>query len=136
VNDPRQVSTMSITMNDRSMTEPTAIMLLDAVERILTGESPSSVSMRAIATEADASLGLADDYFTSKDELIGAAFDRMASPLIAAETVSTDADYGTYLTVNNRLLPDEHVESHQQGWLMFLAHLQPTNKTRSRQHNR
>jgi len=127
---------MSITMNDRSMTEPTAIMLLDAVERILTGESPSSVSMRAIATEADASLGLADDYFTSKDELIGAAFDRMASPLIAAETVSTDADYGTYLTVNNRLLPDEHVESHQQGWLMFLAHLQPTNKTRSRQHNR
>jgi AcrR family transcriptional regulator len=123
-------------MNDRSMTEPTAIMLLDAVERILTGESPSSVSMRAIATEADASLGLADDYFTSKDELIGAAFDRMASPLIAAETVSTDADYGTYLTVNNRLLPDEHVESHQQGWLMFLAHLQPTNKTRSRQHNR
>lgn len=127
---------MSITMNDRSMTEPTAIMLLDAVERILTSESPSSVSMRAIATEADASLGLADDYFTSKDELIGAAFDRMASPLIAAETVSTDADYGTYLTVNNRLLPDEHVESHQQGWLMFLAHLQPTNKTRSRQHNR
>jgi AcrR family transcriptional regulator len=123
-------------MNDRSMTEPTAIMLLDAVERILTGESPSSVSMRAIATEADASLGLADDYFTSKDELIGAAFDRMASPLIAAETVSTDADYGTYLTVNNRLLPDEDVESHQQGWLMFLAHLQPTNKTRSRQHNR
>ena len=45
---------MSITMNDRSMTEPTAIMLLDAVERILTSESPSSVSMRAIATEADA----------------------------------------------------------------------------------
>ena len=50
-------------MNDRSnrtsVTEPAAIMLLDAVERIFTNESPSSVSMRSIATEADCSLGLA-----------------------------------------------------------------------------
>ena len=32
--------------------------------------------MRAIAGEAGCSLGLAYNYFTSKDELIGAALDR------------------------------------------------------------
>ena len=51
------------------------------------------------------------------------------------EFTLTPTDSGAFVTVNHRLLPDEHVESHQQGWLMFLAHLQPTNKPRSRQHN-
>jgi AcrR family transcriptional regulator len=75
--------------NDSSVMEPAAIMLLDAVERIFADRSPSSVSMRAIAAEADCSLGLAYNYFTSKDELIGAALDRMANR-IAAEALSPD----------------------------------------------
>ena len=64
-------------MNDRSnlrsATEPAAVALLDAVERIFTEESPSAVSMLAIAAEAGCSLGLAYNFFASKDELMGAA---------------------------------------------------------------
>jgi hypothetical protein len=62
-------------MNDRSnrssVTEPAAVALLDAVERVFTDESPSTLSMRAIASEAGCSVGLAYNYFTSKDELVG-----------------------------------------------------------------
>ena len=84
-------------MNDRSTREsadeqPAAAALLDAVERIFAHESPSTVSMRTIAAEADCSLGLAYNYFASKDELIGAALDRMASRITAnaAETAADD----------------------------------------------
>jgi AcrR family transcriptional regulator len=78
-------------MNSRSINsssaEPAAIALLDAVERIFTTESPSTVSMRSIAAEAGCSLGLAYNYFDSKMVLIGAALSRMADR-ITAEAVS------------------------------------------------
>jgi AcrR family transcriptional regulator len=80
-------------MNDRSngdsATEPAVVALLDAVERIFATESPSTVTMRAIAARADCSLGLAYNYFESKDELIGAALDRMAKR-ITADAIHTD----------------------------------------------
>lgn len=79
---PGAGSTLNTDMNDRSnqerATEPAVVSLLDAVERIFTEDSPSTVSMRAIATEAGCSLGLAYNYFASKDELVGTALDRMA----------------------------------------------------------
>lgn len=75
--------------NRSSVTEPAAVSLLDAVERIFMNEPPSTVSMRMIATEAGCSLGLAYNYFTSKDELIGVALDRMAER-IAAVAISTE----------------------------------------------
>jgi AcrR family transcriptional regulator len=63
--------------------------LLDAVERIFAKEAPSKVSMRLIATEAGCSLGLTYNYFASREELIGAALDRMAKR-ITADATSTD----------------------------------------------
>jgi AcrR family transcriptional regulator len=81
-------------MNDRSSrlaaNGPAVVGLLDAVERIFTTESPSTVSMRTIAKEADCSLGLAYNYFASKEELIGAALDRMAKRITADATTNTD----------------------------------------------
>jgi AcrR family transcriptional regulator len=68
---------------------PAVVRLLDAVERTFASESPSTVSMRTIATEADCSLGLAYNYFASREELIGAALDRMAKR-ITADATSTD----------------------------------------------
>jgi len=64
-------------------------MVMTAVERIFARESPSSVSMRSIAAEAGCSLGLAYNYFTSKDELLGATLDRIALRL-ATEAASAD----------------------------------------------
>jgi AcrR family transcriptional regulator len=72
-----------------SETEPAVVGLLDAVERIFASEAPSTVSMRTIAKEADCSLGLAYNYFASREELIGAALDRMAKR-ITADATSTD----------------------------------------------
>jgi AcrR family transcriptional regulator len=72
-----------------SEAEPAALALLDAVERIFMTEAPSTVSMRTITKEAGCSLGLAYNYFASKEELIGAALDRMAKR-ITADAASTD----------------------------------------------
>lgn len=63
--------------------------LLDAVERLYAREPPSTISMRTIAAEAGCSLGLAYNYFESKDGLIGSALDRMAERMAASGT-STD----------------------------------------------
>ena len=69
---------------------PAVVGLLDAVERIFTIEAPSTLSMRTIATEADCSLGLAYNYFASKEELVGAALDRMASKITAVAIAPMD----------------------------------------------
>jgi AcrR family transcriptional regulator len=80
-------------MNVRSQhaeSDTTPTRLLDAVERIYAEQSPSAATMRAIATEAGCSLGIAYRYFNSKDELLGAALDRMSERIAAASTGSDD----------------------------------------------
>ena len=81
-------------MNDRSdqdrATEPAAIKLLDAVERIFATQSPSTVSTRTIAAEAECSLGLTYNYFDSKEDLIGAALDRMAERITSEAIIFDD----------------------------------------------
>jgi AcrR family transcriptional regulator len=73
-----------------SSTASTAVpRLLDAVEVLCAEMSPSDVTMRKIAAEAGLSVGLAYRYFESRDELFGAALDRMAER-IAAAAVSDD----------------------------------------------
>jgi AcrR family transcriptional regulator len=93
VSGTREASTLLGIMNDRSIdgsvAAPTAVLLLDAVERVFAHGSPSTVSMRSIAREAGCSVGLAYNYFASKDELIGAALDRMGKR-IALSATSTD----------------------------------------------
>lgn len=74
----------------RAANGPAVVGLLDAVERIFTTEAPSTLSMRTIATEAKCSLGLAYNYFASKEELVGAALDRMAGRITEVATASAD----------------------------------------------
>jgi AcrR family transcriptional regulator len=79
-------------MSNRS-TEPTTVStvarLLDAVELLCAKKAPSNVTMREVATTADLSLGVAYRYFASKEELFGAAMDRMADQIVAAATGDT-----------------------------------------------
>ena len=81
---------MNARSNGDSATEPAVVALLDAVEQIFATESPSTVTMRAIAARAGCSLGLAYNYFASKDELIGAALDRMAKRITADASYTDD----------------------------------------------
>ncbi len=79
-------------MEEGSVTSPadtTVSRLLDAVESLCAEMSPSDVTMRRIAAEAGLSVGLAYRYFESRDELLGAAMDRMAER-IAAVAVGDD----------------------------------------------
>jgi AcrR family transcriptional regulator len=74
-------------MNDSpasSTAGSTVLRLLDAVEVLCAEMSPSDVTMRKIAAEAGLSLGLAYRYFESRDELLGAAMDRMAERIASA----------------------------------------------------
>ena len=67
-------------------TERTRQGLLDSVERLAATGPLSEITMRAIATEANCSVGLAYRYFSTKEELVGAALDR------AAIYITTDLD--------------------------------------------
>jgi len=80
-------------MNARSQnssSNPIRERLLDAVERIFEEQSPSAATMRTIATEAGCSLGASYRYFDTKDELLGAALDRMATRITAASTAGPE----------------------------------------------
>ena len=79
-------------MNDRSTeptTVPTVTRLLDAVEVLCTAKAPSNVTMREVAATAGLSLGVAYRYYASREELFGAAMDRMADRIVAAATGDT-----------------------------------------------
>jgi len=73
-------------MGSSVKTDQTRRNLLDSVERLSATGPMSAITMRAIATEAECSLGLAYRYFSTKEELVGAALDR------AASYITTDLD--------------------------------------------
>ena len=80
-------------MNVRSQyseSDPIRVRLIDAVERIFEEQSPSAATMRTIAMEAGCSLGVSYRYFDSKDDLLGAALDHMATRITAASTGAED----------------------------------------------
>ncbi|SED77989.1 TetR/AcrR family transcriptional regulator [Ruania alba] len=52
--------------------------IMEAVERLLARGGVNAVTMRAVAAEADVSLRLVQYYGSTKDELLGAALDRLA----------------------------------------------------------
>ena len=77
--------------SSRRPTESTIVpALLDAVDRLCADTSPENVGMRDIANNAGLSLGVAYRYFDSKDDLYGAALDRLAERLSDAVTDSDD----------------------------------------------
>ena len=80
-------------MNVRSQyseSDPIRVRLIDAVERIFEKQSPSAATMRTIAMEAGCSLGVSYRYFDSKDDLLGAALDHMATRITPASTGTED----------------------------------------------
>ena len=89
---PPWLQLCSVGMNDRSpepTTVPTVTRLLDAVEILCTRKAPSNVTMREVAGTAGLSLGVAYRYYASREELFGAAMDRMADRIVAAATGDT-----------------------------------------------
>ena len=76
-------------------TDQTRKNLLDAVERLSVTGPMSAITMRAIADEADCSLGLAYRYFNTKEDLLGAVLDRAASYITTGLTTTDSPDHLT-----------------------------------------
>ena len=76
-------------------TDQTRENLLDAVDRLSVAGPMSAITMRAIADEADCSLGLAYRYFNTKEELLGAVLDRAASYITTGLDTTDSTDHLT-----------------------------------------
>ena len=72
-----------VNMRSVSKADQTRSNLLDAVEQLSASGPMSAITMRAIADEAECSVGLAYRYFSTKEELLGAVLDRAASYITA-----------------------------------------------------
>ena len=76
-------------------TDQTRENLLDAVDRLSVAGPMSAITMRAIADEADCSLGLAYRYFNTKEDLLGAVLDRAASYITTGLDTTDSPDHLT-----------------------------------------
>ncbi len=76
-------------------TDQTRKNLLDSVERLSATGPMSAITMRAIADEAECSLGLAYRYFDTKEDLLGAVLDRAASYITTGLDVTASPDHLT-----------------------------------------
>jgi AcrR family transcriptional regulator len=80
-------------MGSSVKTDQSRTKLLDAVERLSATGPMSAITMRAIAAQADSSVGLAYRYFDTKEDLLGAVLDRAASYITAgSDATHTPAD--------------------------------------------
>lgn len=70
-------------------TEDGRTRVMQAVERMGESSSPARITTQAVAAEAGVSVGLAYHHSESKDDLIGATPDRLASQ-IATHAVSVE----------------------------------------------
>jgi AcrR family transcriptional regulator len=111
-------------MNDRSTAgdadNPGVDALLDAIERICATRSPSALSMRGIADEANCSLGLAYNHFESKEQLVTAALDRMAERLTASTAVARNP--GESLLTLLEAMQDNPAFPRLLTWLILEGH--------------
>jgi AcrR family transcriptional regulator len=76
----------------RDFGEPDSVLdsLLRATERVWSATPPSEITMRRIADEAGVSVGVAYNYFDSKDDLFGAMLVRIAERLSIRVTSGAD----------------------------------------------
>ena len=86
----RATSTTCATLTNVAFTE-TQEQILDAAMQIIVRDGLEETSMRAVAEEAEVSLGLLGYHFEGKENLIVSAFQRAASRLMEITQELLDA---------------------------------------------
>jgi AcrR family transcriptional regulator len=77
--------------------------------------------MRAVAKEADCTIGMINHWFSSRDDLIEKTFNRLIE-LELADAVKIAADQSTYFDAASQFLPvDERRRDAAKVWVAFYA---------------
>ncbi len=93
------------------------VQLLDATERVWATTPPSEATMRRIAAEAGCSLGLAYNYFESKEELFGATVQRIGERL--SERARAGGDGGETLVSLWTAMEENPAFTRLMTWLVL-----------------
>ena len=95
--------------------------VVDAAFRVIARDGLGGTSMRAVAREAGCTIGLINHWFSSRDDLVEATFDRaIAMELTRATAIATDPS--SYIAAAGEFLPiDERRRDEAKIWIAFYA---------------
>jgi AcrR family transcriptional regulator len=95
--------------------------VVDAAFRVIARDGLAGTSMRAVATEAACTIGLINHWFSSRDDLVKATFDR-AITLELERATAIAADPSSYIEAASQFLPvDAHRRDEAKIWIAFYA---------------
>jgi AcrR family transcriptional regulator len=95
--------------------------VVDAAFRVLARDGLAGTSMRAVALEAGCTIGLINHWFSSRDDLIEATFDR-AIEIELEHAAAIASDPSSYFEAASQFLPvDEQRRDAAKIWIAFYA---------------
>ena len=95
--------------------------IVDAAYRVIVREGLGGTSMRAVATEAGCTIGLINHWFSSRDDLVEATFDRAMNVELEQAAATVDGS-ASYIDAASKFLPlDEHRRDAAKIWIAFYA---------------
>ena len=95
--------------------------VVDAAFRVIAREGLSGTSMREVAKEAGCTIGLINHWFTSRDDLVEASFDRAITLELEEVTAIVD-DPSYFIEAASKFLPvDERRRDAAKVWIAFYA---------------
>jgi AcrR family transcriptional regulator len=95
--------------------------VVDAAFRVIARGGLAGTSMRAVAREAGCTIGLINHWFSSRDDLVEATFDR-AIEVELERAAATASDPSSYIEAACQFLPlDERRRDEAKIWIAFYA---------------
>ncbi|MEP5766370.1 MAG: TetR/AcrR family transcriptional regulator [Halieaceae bacterium] len=95
--------------------------IVDAAYRVIVREGLGGTSMRAVATEAGCTIGLINHWFSSRDDLVEATFERAMNVELAHAAAAVDGP-ASYIDAASGFLPtDGHRRDAAKIWIAFYA---------------
>jgi AcrR family transcriptional regulator len=95
--------------------------VVDAAFRVIARDGLGGTSMRAVAQEAGCTIGLINHWFSSRDDLVEATFDRAIQGELERAT-EIAADPSSYIDAASQFLPvDQHRRDEARVWIAFYA---------------
>ena len=95
--------------------------IVEAATKVILRAGLAGTSMRTVAKEANCTIGLINHWFSSREDLVEATFDR-AMQVEMDKTAATLHDPGTYIDAAAEFLPlDKHRQNEAKIWIAFYA---------------
>ena len=95
--------------------------VVDAAFRVIARDGLAGTSMRAVAKEAGCTIGLINHWFSSRDDLIEATFDR-AMEVELERSAGTAETYSALIEAASQFLPvDQERRDAAKIWIAFYA---------------